>query len=69
MKPGCCGHVSQPLLLLACLSRPLSYHNFPYYNDEKGAGVLVPRRLAQAGQHAFRYTYVGPRCRAAAPHG
>ena len=38
--------------------------HLPYYDDVKSAGVLVPRRLAQAGEHAFRYTFVGPRCHA-----
>merc|ERR550514_2375141 len=38
--------------------------HFPYYDDQKNAGVLVPRRLARQEQHAFRYTYVGPKCHA-----
>jgi len=39
--------------------------HFPYFDDEKNAGVLVPRRVLQEkNAHAFRYTYVGPRCSA-----
>lgn len=45
--------------------------HLPYYDDEKATGVLVPRRLAEAGEHAFRFTFVGPKCHATsgAVHG